>query len=258
MGTKIYISPSVQQDNVGVGAYGTEEYRMNQIADVVMRELAKYKNIELKRNNPNMDWQGITKDSNNWKADYHIAIHSNASNGQARGVEVFHYVDGKENNSLKISRSILNNYMKIYNGPNRGLKNGMHLFEVNDNIIAASSLIEVGFHDNWTDATFIIENIEKIGQAIVDGILEHLSVDRQKDVGLKDEYVQKPSQVVEKIVYVDRPVEVIKEVIKEVEKEVKVEVPVEKIVYQDKMREPTIQECFKIILEYILKIFKKK
>ena len=249
---KIYISPSVQENSKGVGAYGTEEFRMNQIADVIIRELSKHKNIELKRNNPNFGTTEITKDSNNWKADYHIAIHSNASNGTARGVEVFHYVDGTENNSLKMSRRILNNYIKVYDGPNRGLKNGMQLFEVNDNIIAASSLIEIGFHDNWADATFIIENIEKIGQAIADGILEHLSTDRKLDVSTNVNPIQ------EKIVYVDRPVEVIKEIIKEI--------PVEVIKYQDKivekevikLREPTIAECFKIILDYIKNLLKGK
>lgn len=34
---KVYISPSSQEDNRGVGNYGTEEVRMNQIADVVER-----------------------------------------------------------------------------------------------------------------------------------------------------------------------------------------------------------------------------
>ena len=69
-------------------------------------------------------------------------------------------------------------------------------------------------------------------------------------------------KTVEKIVYIDRPVEVIKYVDKIVEKEVKIEVkvPVEKIVYQDKivMREPTIIECFKIIFEYIKNLLKGK
>ena len=35
---KVYISPSSQHDNVGVGNYGTEEMRMNQVADRVEKE----------------------------------------------------------------------------------------------------------------------------------------------------------------------------------------------------------------------------
>jgi len=35
MAVSVYLSPSVQQWNVGWGNYGTEEYRMNLVADVV-------------------------------------------------------------------------------------------------------------------------------------------------------------------------------------------------------------------------------
>ncbi|MEG0221374.1 MAG: peptidoglycan DD-metalloendopeptidase family protein, partial [Clostridia bacterium] len=38
-GTTIFLSPSTQRTNEGVGSYGTEEKRCNQVADVVQREL---------------------------------------------------------------------------------------------------------------------------------------------------------------------------------------------------------------------------
>lgn len=173
---KIYLSPSVQDNNRGIGNYGTEEQRMNEIADVVQRELSGRNNIELKRNHPDMNATQITKDSNGWGADYHIAIHSNAGGG--KGCEVYHYVDGTDNLSMKVSRRIYDKIVEISPNPGRGLKNGMNLFEVNDNIKAISSLIEVAFHDNITDANFIINKKESIGKAIAEGILEHLRMDR--------------------------------------------------------------------------------
>ncbi len=36
---KVYLSPSTQENNIGIGGYGTEEKRMNQVADVVERLL---------------------------------------------------------------------------------------------------------------------------------------------------------------------------------------------------------------------------
>lgn len=177
---KIYLSPSVQEGNRGIGDYGTEEKRMNEIADIVQRELSNRNNIELKRNTPDMDAIQITNDSNNWNADYHCSFHSNAGGG--KGCEIYHYVDGTENLSLKIARRVYNKVVAISPNDGRGMKNGMQFFEVNDNIKAISFLLEIGFHDNEVDSNFIINEKEKIGKAIAEGILEHLTLDRNINV----------------------------------------------------------------------------
>lgn len=39
---KIYLSPSTQKGNIGVGEYGTEEERMNQVADYTERTLKQH------------------------------------------------------------------------------------------------------------------------------------------------------------------------------------------------------------------------
>ena len=39
MNTSVYLSPSVQENNIGIGNYGTEEKRMNEIADIVEDKL---------------------------------------------------------------------------------------------------------------------------------------------------------------------------------------------------------------------------
>ena len=38
---KIYLSPSVQENNRGIGNYGTEKVRMNELTDIIERELSK-------------------------------------------------------------------------------------------------------------------------------------------------------------------------------------------------------------------------
>ena len=38
----VFLSPSTQEFNVGYGNFGTEEYRMNRIADIVERLLKEF------------------------------------------------------------------------------------------------------------------------------------------------------------------------------------------------------------------------
>ena len=47
----VFLSPSVQEFNLGVGDYGTEEARMNQITDVVAYELER-NGLTVARNSP--------------------------------------------------------------------------------------------------------------------------------------------------------------------------------------------------------------
>ena len=49
----VYISPSVQHFNLGVNGYGSEEERMNEIADIVEYELNRH-GLVTDRNSPNM------------------------------------------------------------------------------------------------------------------------------------------------------------------------------------------------------------
>ena len=91
----VYISPSVQEWNVGYGNYGTEEQRMNLIADVVDYELKRH-GLSTDRNSRDMTLAEVVRDSNSVNPKVHVAIHSNASNGQARGAEVYTHRFGGE------------------------------------------------------------------------------------------------------------------------------------------------------------------
>ena len=84
----VYLSPSVQSWNVGYGNYGTEEQRMNLIADVVQYDLERH-GVQVVRNNPEQSLREIVAESNAVGPDAHVAIHSNASNGNARGAEIY-------------------------------------------------------------------------------------------------------------------------------------------------------------------------
>lgn len=74
----IYISPSTQQSNIGAGSYGSEEYRMNQIADSLEKILEETGRYIIYRNDPQMSVSEIIAQSNRINPDIHVTIHSNA------------------------------------------------------------------------------------------------------------------------------------------------------------------------------------
>lgn len=168
---KVYISPSSQHDNVGVGNYGTEETRMNQVADIVETELKRV-GINTLRNNPSMDITQMVTASNNFGADVHLAIHSNA--GGATGAEAYYYTGSAA--GKKLAQAVYDNIAPMTPTADRGIKATTELYEVwATNGIA--TLVEIAFHDNATDAAFIINNIHELGIAIAKGVCSYLGID---------------------------------------------------------------------------------
>lgn len=167
---KVYISPSSQHDNVGVGNYGTEEMRMNQVADRVEKELKRVGLVTL-RNNPSMDITQMVAASNNFGADVHLAIHSNA--GGATGAEAYYYTGSTA--GKKLAQAVYDNIAPMTPTGDRGVKATTELYEVwATNGIA--TLVEIAFHDNLNDANFIINNIQELGIAIAKGVCSYLGI----------------------------------------------------------------------------------
>ena len=167
---KVYISPSSQHDNVGVGNYGTEEMRMNQVADRVEKELKRVGIVTL-RNNPSMDITQMVAASNNFGADVHLSIHSNA--GGATGAEAYYYTGSTA--GKKLAQAVYDNIAPMTPTGDRGVKATTELYEVwATNGIA--TLVEIAFHDNAADAAFIINNIQELGIAIAKGVCSYLGI----------------------------------------------------------------------------------
>ncbi len=167
---KLYLSPSLQEHNVGVKGYGTEEQRMNEIADYMEQELKKYKNITVKRNIRTMTLQQAINDSNSFKPNLHLSLHSNAGGGT--GCEVFCVKGGTAEKAAKI---IYNDLIKIMPMPGRGIKDGRHLAECRLTT-APAVLVEIAFHDNPRDAVWIIENRRLIAKTLVKSVLTFFGI----------------------------------------------------------------------------------
>ena len=104
---------------------------------------------------------------------YHIALHSDAFNGKARGSSTFFAKAGGKGE--KMAKAIHKHVVGI-SKVNRGLSARPELAEVGNGIIASSVLTEVDFHDNVAGAKFIHDNINNFANAIIDGIYEGLEL----------------------------------------------------------------------------------
>lgn len=166
----VYLSPSLQEWNVGIGDYGTEEKRMNEIADVVERKL-KAMGYDVRRNNPQNTLAQTVRESNQIGPAIHVAIHSNASGPSAKGIGPEIYANRPNTSGDRLANTIYREIEKIYPNPEagRGVLYTKNLYEV-VKTLAPAVLLEVAFHDNEEDSKWIINNIENIGEAIAIGI----------------------------------------------------------------------------------------
>jgi len=177
---KVYISPSSQESNVGTGSYGTEEEEMNKIADALMPLLATDGRFEVKRNTPSMDVYEMAEDSNQFKVDIHVAIHSNAGGGA--GTEV--YAFGPATNSERLAQALYKQVATLSPGEDRGVKYNPALLEVGNSVHATSALIEVGFHDNPLDSEWIVQSTSGIAGALYRGICDYYGYDYRALAGV--------------------------------------------------------------------------
>ena len=164
---KVYLSPSTQDKSFGVGAFGTEEFRMNQIADVVENILLGTGEYAVFRNVSGMTKEEIIADSNEVTPFIHVAIHSNY--GNKPGCECYVKVGDEVSNGF--GKEVYKEVLALYYDKNidNGLVYDEKIVEINK-VISPAILIEVGCHENENDSKWIVSNIEKIGEAIARGI----------------------------------------------------------------------------------------
>ena len=179
MNRSVYLSPSIQENNIGFGSYCTEEERMNEICDVVQQHLKRH-GVTVFRNKPEMTLSQVVTDSNNKKPTIHFAIHSNASNGKERGCEVYCHRFGGEGERL--ARLVYAELEPLTPTKDRGVKEGANHFGAGRPLYelakthAPAALVEVAFHDNPDDSKWIIDNIACIGVGITKGILKYFGI----------------------------------------------------------------------------------
>ena len=161
---KIYLSPSQQYYNHYAVGGTTEKDQCNRIAEACERALLRC-GFDVKRAPVGTRTDDAIAASNAWGADLHIPIHTNAGGG--RGCVVF--VSKLDERHKKYGQAVYDAMSEITIADERyGVRTARY-----DEITRSRGLcvyVECEFHDNPTDARWIIENTNAIGEAICKGI----------------------------------------------------------------------------------------
>ena len=167
---KIYLSPSSQHENPY--AYGGT----NEAAQCM--KIAQACEVALKRCGFNVAVGGGTMytrvpDSNKWGADLHVAIHTNAANGQTTGTRCYAWKTGGD--GFRAAQAIFNVLAPITPGVSEGVFEQRGWYEIK-NTKAPCVYVECEFHDVPETAKWIVEHTTEIGEAIAQGICNYYGV----------------------------------------------------------------------------------
>ncbi len=172
----IYLSPSTQEGNLYVNG-GTEEEWMNRLADAMVPYL-NASGIQYVRNTPDMTAATSIRASNAGNYDLHLALHSNAappSNyGNVRGIIVYYYPGST--NGKRAATIVADNLKTIYPLPNRVRTEATTAIGEVRQPRAPSVFIELGYHDNPDDASWVKNNLDAIARNIVLSLTEYFGI----------------------------------------------------------------------------------
>ena len=180
MNKRIFISPSSQDDNIYATGNTNEQEQCRKIADSCEKYLLKHGFI-VKNSKLNSMYKRVTE-SNNFNADIHIAIHTNATKDHKTtgGTQILLYNLSGER--LKIASHIFdclspftvgNTAEKIYAEPD--------FYEIKS-ANAITIYCECEFHDTKKGSDFIIKNSEKIGELIGKGVCNYYGIKEKSTI----------------------------------------------------------------------------
>ena len=169
----IYLSPSTQEWNQYVTGSGSEEYNMNLLADALEPYLLS-NGIRFQRNRPEMTAASSIREANAGEYDFYLALHSNAAPegryGEERGIIAFYYPGSSE--GQRAAELIAQELRQIYPLPRKvTTRSTTTLGEVRQPRFPAV-LVEIGYHDNYEDATWLEGHWDAIAQQLARALTE--------------------------------------------------------------------------------------
>ena len=178
---KVYVSPSSQTDNKYAKGNTTEAIQCRKIAVALVAALERCGFDAM--TNLTGDMYKRVAESNKYGADLHLPIHTNAHNKKVMGTRLFSY--DLKGEGYKACKSIMATLAPITPGTSDSITAQKSLYEVKK-ANAPTAYIEVGFHDNVTEALWIINNTEAIAEAICKGICKYFSVPYVDPIVIED------------------------------------------------------------------------
>ncbi|WP_417043615.1 N-acetylmuramoyl-L-alanine amidase [Dysosmobacter sp.] len=173
----IYLSPSTQEWNEYVTGSGSEEYNMNLLADALEPYLLS-NGIQFRRNRPEMTAASSIREANSGYYDFYLALHSNGAPegryGQERGIIAFYYPGSADGE--RAAELIAQELREIYPLPNKVTTRATTtLGEVRQPRFPAV-LVEIGYHDNYADATWVEGHMDAIAQQLARALTEYFGL----------------------------------------------------------------------------------
>lgn len=174
---RVYISASTQKENIGVGQYGTEQDRMQALADRIKYWLSK-QNIEVIRNQPGWTLEQTVAHCNSLVCDLFIDNHSNAGPVGADGTEVYHHNGSVKGKALA---TVLNDFVApVSPGSDRGVLVDTSVYNSGFYVLRATTppaaLIEHIYHTDATEVSHFIANSDKYAKATAQAVCKFLGV----------------------------------------------------------------------------------
>lgn len=170
MSKKICLTPSNQPENLYASGNTNEKIQCGKIADYAKKALERcgFEVLVLQ----DVSLSEKVSQSNKWKADLHIPIHTNAHNGKTTGTRLMAYDKGE---SYKACKAIYDALAPITPGTSENISIHPEYYEIK-NTNAPCAYVEAEFHDVASAAQWIIKNVEAIGEAIAKGVCNYFGV----------------------------------------------------------------------------------
>ncbi|MDD3168869.1 MAG: N-acetylmuramoyl-L-alanine amidase [Eubacteriales bacterium] len=172
----IYLSPSLQEFSPFLIG-GTEEFYMNLIADAMVPYL-RSSGIAFSRNDPGKSLTQVIWQSNTGNYDLHLALHSNASPENMRGIlqgpDVYFYSTSERGRSA--AEIIAGNLKKIYPEQSLVATIPTTIRAELRRTSAPAVLVEIAYQDNYTDAMWVRDHIGDIGRSLSQSVAQFLDV----------------------------------------------------------------------------------
>ena len=171
MAKKVFLSPSDQFSNKYAYGNTNEAVQCGKIANYCKAALERSGVDVMLMHDKSMSEK--CEASNKFDADLHVPIHTNAFNGKVMGTRMFCY--NRTGKGMAACKAIFNELAPISPGKSENIQVNADLYEVRVPA-APTAYIECEFHDTKAGAKWIVENTEKIGEAIAKGICKYLGV----------------------------------------------------------------------------------
>lgn len=171
MAKKIFLSPSNQDGNRYAYGNTTEDVQCGRIA-VALKAALERCGFAVKMEQYD-SMQNRVAHSNNWGADMHIAIHTNAFDGKTGGTRVFYFTGNGYGNVA--SKAVYDELKALTPGKSDGISAYPTLYELKATT-ATAVYVEAEFHDVPEYAKWIIDHPAEIAEAICKGVCNYYKV----------------------------------------------------------------------------------